>query len=196
MRILALACIAAVVLSFAGCGGSSGSATAGNDAPAGATSPVLGSKAPDFSLSTLDGKAVHLAELNVRGPVVVVQLRGWVGYQCPLCTKQVGDLVSRAAAFAAAGARVVLVYPGAADQLDANAKEFIAGKGFPDGFDFVTDPGLAFVSAWGLRWNAEGETAYPAAYVIDKQGIVKFAKVSDSHGGRASADEILAALGN
>ena len=195
MRALTRCFLAAFILSIAGCGGSGAVSVAGNDAAAVVASPVVGRKAPDFTLSTLDGEAVHLANLSPGAPVVVVQLRGWVGYQCPLCTKQVGDLVSRAAEFASAGARVVLVYPGAAQELNTQAKEFVTDKGLPDGFYFVTDPGLAFVTAWGLRWNADGETAYPAAFVIDAQGIVKFAKVSGSHGGRASADEILAALG-
>lgn len=190
-RILAtLVSCCALVLGISACG----AAPATNDAPKATSAPAQGSKAPDFTLNTLDGKAVHLAELNTGGPVVVVQLRGWVGYQCPLCTKQVGDLLSHAADFAAAKAQVVLVYPGPAENLDAPAKEFIKDTGLPEGFHFVLDPGMVFVSAWGLRWDAKGETAYPAAFVLDAQGIVKFAKVSNSHGGRASADEILAAL--
>jgi len=47
---------------------------------------------------------------------------------------------------------------------------------------------------YGLRWNAPNETAYPSTYVVDKQGKIVFAKTSKSHGGRASADEILKAL--
>ena len=197
MRTMTLCSLAALAFCIAGCGVSGGGAETEKSAPAPAiaASPALGSKAPDFSLSSLDGKVVQLSELSASGLVVVVQLRGWVGYQCPLCTKQVGDLVSRAAEIAAAGARVVLVFPGPAEQLDVHAKEFIADRRLPDGFYFVIDPGITFASSWGLRWEAKGETAYPATFVIDTQGIVKYAKVSDSHGGRASADEILAALG-
>jgi hypothetical protein len=28
------------------------------------------------------------------GPVVLVMLRGWPGYQCPFCTRQFGDDIS------------------------------------------------------------------------------------------------------
>jgi hypothetical protein len=79
--------------------------------------PAVGAKATDFTLNTLDGKAVTLSEINKSAPVVVVVLRGWNGYQCPLCNQQVGDLVSHSADLAAANAQVVLVYPGVADGL-------------------------------------------------------------------------------
>ncbi len=39
-----------------------------------------------------------------------------------------------------------------------------------------------------------GETAYPAAFVVDGSGKVRFAKVSRTHGGRAAAAEVLEAL--
>ena len=156
--------------------------------------PAVGAKAPDFTLNTLDGKAVTLSEINKSGPVVVVALRGWNGYQCPLCNQQVGDLASHGADLTAAGAQVVLIYPGVADGLADHAKEFNSGAGLPAGFHFVTDPNMAMITAWGLRWDEEGETAYPSAFVLDANGTVKFAKVSNSHGGRASSEEILATL--
>lgn len=184
-----VAIVAAVVLS--GCGGSGK-----NDGAAAPGAPKPGAMAPPLSLATLDGAKVELAALLNDGPAVIVQLRGWVGYQCPLCTRQVGDLIANADAFAAKKARVLLVYPGPADALDTHAREFITGNALPPHFLFLTDPGLAFVNAWGLRWDAPGETAYPAAFVVDTVGTVQYANVSNSHGGRAGASEILVALGN
>ena len=60
----------------------------------------VGDTAPDFTLNTLDGKAVKLSAENAREPVVLVMLRGWPGYQCPLCTRQVHDFVANADSFA------------------------------------------------------------------------------------------------
>jgi peroxiredoxin len=159
-----------------------------------ASVPQPGDNAPELALDSLDGNTVRLSELSKAGPVVVVQLRGWVGYQCPLCTRQVHDFIAHADALRKADATVVLVYPGSPDGLKQHAEDFIAGKGLPDNFRFVTDPGLKFVDAWGLRWNKTGETAYPATFVIDRHGVVRFAKVSHSHGDRATAKEVLAAL--
>ena len=58
----------------------------------------------------------------------------------------------------------------------------------------VTDPDYKFTEAYGLRWNAPRETAYPSTFVIDRKGTVRFAKVSKSHGDRSSAAEILKTL--
>ncbi|MDB5327241.1 MAG: bacteriocin [Phycisphaerales bacterium] len=158
------------------------------------TPPAVGDKAPDFTLDTLDAKTVRLSELTKTGPVVLLELRGWVGYQCPLCTKQVHDFVTQAAALHSAGAHVVLVYPGSGDDLKLHAEEFVTGKGLPEDFIFVVDPGLKFTSDWGLRWNKVKENSYPATFVIDKAGIVRFAKISHSHGDRALAQEVIKAL--
>jgi peroxiredoxin len=167
---------------------------AGAENRGGGGAAEVGDKAPALSLDTLDAKTVRLEELRKAGPVVVIELRGWVGYQCPICTKQVGEFIGRAGDFKKAGATVVLVYPGAPDKLKEHAADFISGKGLPDNFRFVTDPGLAFVNDWGLRWDKAGETAYPATFLVDTEGTVRFAKVSHSHGDRATAKEVLAAM--
>lgn len=57
-------------------------------------------------------KTAKLSELTKTGPVVLVVLRGYPGYQCPICTRQVADLRRNADEFAKLGAKVVLVYPG------------------------------------------------------------------------------------
>jgi peroxiredoxin len=156
--------------------------------------PAVGEKAPDFTLKTLDDKNVELAELLKTGPVVVIELRGWVGYQCPYCTKQTNDFISNAKGILDTGAKVVFVYPGDAEGLKEHAQEFISGKGMPEGFLFVTDPAKKFVTSWGLLWNKQGETAYPATFIVDKSGAIKFSKVSDNHGDRSTAAEVIAAL--
>lgn len=159
-----------------------------------AAAPKLGDKAADFELKTLDGASVQLSRLTVDGPVVVVVLRGYPGYQCPVCTAQVGDLIGKSKDIANAGARVVLIYPGPASQLESRASEFIAKAQLPPNFSFVIDPDYAFTNAYGLRWDQPMETAYPSTFVIDQKGVIRFAKVSRSHGGRARSSEILAAL--
>ena len=128
------------------------------------------------------------------GPAVLIELRGWVGYQCPLCTKQVHDFVAQADKFRKAGAHVVLIYPGPADKLKEHAEDFISGKGLPDDFAFVIDPDLKFVDGWHLRWEKAGENDFPATYIVDKGGVIRFAKVSHTHGDRATAAQVLDAL--
>lgn len=155
--------------------------------------PQIGAIAPDFSLKTLDGKSVKLSAETAKQTVVLIVLRGWPGYQCPLCTRQVHEFVAQADAFAGK-ARVIMVYPGPATDLQSHAKEFLGDSQWPNGFLFVTDPNFVFTQSYGLRWDAPSETAYPSTFVIDRKGAVQFVKVSKSHGGRASANEALAAL--
>jgi peroxiredoxin len=158
---------------------------------AAATPPAVGEKAPDFKLATPEGKRVRLSEVMSKGPVVLVVLRGYPGYQCPYCNRQVQDFIQKSQGFADAGARVVLVYPGPPQDLDAKAKEFLADKKLPENFDLVLDPGYEFTSSYGLRWDAPHETAYPSTFLIDRQGVIFFSKIVKEHGGRTTAAEIL-----
>ena len=159
-----------------------------------ASIPKVGDKAPEFTLKDLAGNAVTLSELQKKSTVVLVVLRGYPGYQCPICSIQIGSLMGKAKELKAANARVVLVYPGPADQLEERAREFTTSKTLPEGFYFVTDPGYRFTEAYGLRWDAPRETAYPSTFVIDPQGTVRFAVVSKTHGGRANIADVLNAL--
>lgn len=158
------------------------------------TVPKVGDRAPDFTLAQIDGNKLTLSTELKSGPVVLIVGRGWVGYQCPFCNRQFGDFLKAAADIEAAGARVVWVYPGPTDEVQKRAEEFAAGKSFPPNFRFVLDPNYAFTLSYGLRWDAPQETAYPSTFVIDRGGVVRYVLVSQSHGGRASAVDVVAEL--
>lgn len=165
--------------------GPSGGLRAGENAP-----PKPGAVAPDFSLKTPDGRAVRLHEVTARGATVLVVLRGYPGYQCPICTQQVGELLSREGDLRAAGGQVLLVYPGAPDR----AREFLKARPLPGHFTLVLDPDYRFLRQYGLRWEAPNETAYPSTFVLDPQNRVRWSIVSKSHGGRARIADVLGAL--
>jgi thioredoxin-dependent peroxiredoxin len=159
--------------------------------------PAVGDPAKDFELEILSatgGETVKLSKLTANGPVVLVVMRGYPGYQCPICTQQFGDLLGKANSFKKAGARVVCVYPGPSDKLRENAAQFVRGKDYPEHFRILLDPDYKFTNLYGLRWNARNETAYPSTFVVDRAGKITFAKVSTTHGGRAKTDDILNAL--
>jgi peroxiredoxin len=158
--------------------------------------PTVGDKAVDFTLKTLDDQSAGLRELTSAGNVVLVVLRGWPGYQCPICDRQVHDFIAAASAFSTAKTRLIFVYPGPADDLKAHAAEFKSWKGkqWPSEFLYVLDPDYSLVNAYHLRWDAPKETAYPSTFVIDGQGVVRFAKVSHTHSNRTKASDVLAEL--
>lgn len=158
------------------------------------TTPAVGEKAPDFTLSTPEGKSIRLSEETAKGPVVLVVLRGYPGYQCPLCNQQAHDFLKNAQGFLDARVRVILVYPGPPENLGSRASEFLADKKLPAHFSLLLDPDYQFTNAYGLRWDAPKETAYPSTFLLDQKGIVFFAKISKTHGGRTKAGELLEIL--
>ncbi len=159
-----------------------------------ASRPTVGSRARNFKLKTVPGEEIELTAMMKKGPVVLLMLRGFPGYQCPYCTTQVGEFMSRIKDFQAAGANIIAVYPGPAEGLAEHANEFVRGKNLPDNFYLVLDPDYSFTSLYGLRWNAPNETSYPSTFLIDRSGVVRFAKISSTHGDRAGADSLLEAL--
>ena len=157
-----------------------------------AQTPAVGAKAPDFTLSTPTGKSVQMSkEIQGHGLVLVV-LRGFPGYQCPFCVKQVHDFIDHAADFQAKNTRVLLVYPGPPGELDDHAKDFLAKQAeLPANIVLVTDPDYKVTNLYGLRWDMPHETAYPSTFVLDKKGMISFEKISHSHGDRLSAQDAL-----
>jgi peroxiredoxin len=152
----------------------------------------VGAKAPNFTLSTPTGKAVTMSDEQGGHYLVLVILRGFPGYQCPYCVKQVHDFVDHASDFKAKDARVLLVYPGPPADLDQHAKEFLEKQAeLPSNVVLVTDPDYKVTNLYGLRWDAPHETAYPSTFILDRKGMVAFEKISHSHGDRLSAQDAL-----
>lgn len=159
-----------------------------------AAPPAMGDKAPEFTLSNMQGSKMKLSDFTAKSAVVLVVLRGYPGYQCPYCTRQIQEFVSNAEAFKKQGVNVVFIYPGPPDDLPGKAAESAAGKQLPENFTLLLDPGYEFTNLYNLRWDAPKETAFPSTFLINREGKVFFAKISNSHGGRTSAAEILDAL--
>ena len=158
--------------------------------------PTVGAKAPNFTLATPEGSQVTLDGLLKKGPVVLIVLRGYPGYQCPYCQRQAHDFETNAGQFAAKGAELLLVYPGQAINLTQHAQEFLKqSQDLPPNFHLVIDPDFAVTNLYGLRWNAPAETAYPSTFLLDRKGVITYRKISREHGDRTTAAEVLAELG-
>ncbi|MDB4445695.1 peroxiredoxin family protein [bacterium] len=157
--------------------------------------PEIGQRVPDFELPLVgQNKFLNLRDEYHNGAVVVIVLRGYPGYQCPICKNQFNAVINRAKALASETKRVILVYPGKTDQLDKQSKRFLGSRKLPHPITVVRDDDMQMVDNWGLRWQARNQTAYPATFLIDQNGRVAWKKVSSSHAGRSTVEEILRAL--
>ena len=159
-----------------------------------AASPAVGERAPDFQLTAVDGQKLRLSETTPKGPVVLLVLRGYPGYQCPFCNRQVQAFIREATRLTSAGAQVVMVYPGPPEGLEKHAAEFLSEKPLPAGFHLLIDPDYQFTTLYGLRWEAPRETAYPSTFLIDRNGFIVFTKIVKAHGGRTTPQELLDVL--
>lgn len=155
---------------------------------------AIGEKAKDFTLNTIQGDEVDLNKIKGNKSVVLVVLRGWVGSQCPVCSRQLGSFIAEAEKLNELGASVVFIYPGPSAELQEKAKAFSKDFEMPDNFYFALDPDYSMINKYGLRWDAPKETAYPSTFIIDKNSKIVFSKISKTHGGRAKIDEVLAEL--
>ena len=158
--------------------------------------PKVGDEAAAFTLQSIGGETVALKDLTGDGPVVLAVLRGYPGYQCPICSRQVRELINNNQKFDEAGAQVAMVYPGPSDQLQTRAEEFLGNQALPENFTLLLDPDYEFTNAYNLRWDAPQETSYPSTFVLGPDGVVRYAKVSMTHGDRAPVAEVLKALGS
>ena len=156
--------------------------------------PAIGDKAQEFELPKVDGTKVKLKDALQDGPVVLMVLRGFPGYQCPLCTAQVGTFLNKAKDFADLKTKIILVYPGPEKNLAQRAQEFLKDTKLLENVEFLLDPDYVFTNAYQLRWDQPKETAYPSTFVIDPEQKIVFVKISKTHGDRSKVADVLKAI--
>ncbi|MBV8749674.1 MAG: TlpA family protein disulfide reductase, partial [Candidatus Eremiobacteraeota bacterium] len=119
--------------------------------------PVVGQPAPPFTLKTVDGKGVRLADF--RGKTLVVNV--W-GSWCPPCRLETPDLIAEANAGASRG----VVFLGVDTTESAGVVHaFVAAKGiaYPQA---VTTSTSEFAKAYDIR-------NYPTTLVIGPDGVLR-----------------------
>lgn len=172
-----------------------------------ARAPKVGDRAPDFTLHDQLGRQVSLAGERAQGPVVLIFYRGaW----CPYCNIMLRTYGLRSADFSRRGARLVAVSPQTPDNSLTMAEKH--GLEFP----VLSDVGGEVIGAYGLEYDVEGQAREllaatgtdvakyngeggwilpaPAVFVIDREGIVRFAGVNGDYTQRVEPDEALTAL--
>jgi len=137
-----------------------------------------GQPLPDFSAVHEDGSEVRSADLRGHPTVILFVRGGW----CPFCSKQVEEITSHYNDINSLGAKLVFITP---KPLGTTRR---VGDFYKVEFDFWLDDSLAIARSLGLLltdgvpkdWAKEyGHDAFwPAALVVDAEGIIRYSKVS------------------
>jgi peroxiredoxin len=153
---------------------------------------LIGRPAPGFELSDTRGIRRKLAELRADGPVVLVF---YFGYHCNHCVSQLFDLNEEIARFHELGAEVVAI---SADAPELTSRRFARYGAFA--FPVLSDPDKEVAKAYGVYTPAsdgKAESLDHATFVIDRDGIVRWAQQSDApfNGSRTLLYEVARAAG-
>jgi antitoxin component YwqK of YwqJK toxin-antitoxin module/peroxiredoxin len=166
--------------------------------------PFVGKPLPFTEVYGADGQVFDLKNLQGDRNVVVVILIGFEGQVCIYCIEQTYALKQFAGDFDSLDTDVLIVYPGDANRLeifkDSYAmameslramKEDEAGDYQDDiPFQMAFDADTRMVKALGI----EGHLADPSVFVIDKQGIVRYAFIGVDKANRAPVKKVVEVL--
>jgi peroxiredoxin len=166
----------------------------------------VGDHAPDFKLANAAGKTVKLYELTARGPVIITWYRGgW----CPYCNIALRGFHKALPEIRAAGATLVALSPETPDNTLSTAE-----KNDLD-FEVISDPGNRVAHAYGVAYKIpkiiaeqfkgrldlakhngddSGELPLGATYVVDHEGVIRYAFVDADYRARAEPSAVLAVL--
>ncbi|MCB9847706.1 MAG: AhpC/TSA family protein [Phycisphaeraceae bacterium] len=169
----------------------------------------VGDTAPDVSVMTTDGESVSLSSMYRDKPLVVTFYRGgW----CPYCNKALKGWAGRFDDLTEAGGRFIAVTPekpedaqNTMDKADAGYRVFIdpqgdVGKAFRVQFELDASTQKKYMG-YGIdlsKSNANGrwELPAPATFVIDTDGVVRYAHAEWDYrtDHRADPDEVIEAV--
>ncbi|MGH1554781.1 peroxiredoxin-like family protein [Streptomyces sp. L7] len=162
---------------------------------------------PALQPPSATGQTLALDDLLAEGPVVLTFYRGaW----CPYCNIALRSLQQHHAAITARGARLVAVSPQIPDEsLTLTEKHALT-------FDVLSDLGSDTAKQYGLAFDLPDDLAavydklgfdlqrvndghprtlpLPATYVIDRDGMIRWAFVDTDYTTRAEPADVLAAL--
>ncbi|WP_329224385.1 peroxiredoxin-like family protein [Streptomyces canus] len=168
---------------------------------------TVGAQAPRFTLPSATGQSLALDDLLTDGPVVLTFYRGaW----CPYCNLALRSLQQHHEAITARGARLVAVSPQIPDEsLTLTEKHDLA-------FDILSDIGSDTAKQYGLAVDLPDDLAtvydklgfdlqrvngghprtlpLPATYVINRDGVIRWAFVNTDYTTRAEPADLLDAL--
>jgi len=166
----------------------------------------VGDKAPNFTLKNALGKEVALADYLKKGPVVLTWYRGgW----CPYCNLTLQRLQEELPNFNAAGANLLALTPEVPDKsMSTKEKHDLQfevlsdvqnkiGKEYGIIYKLTDAVAESYQKSFGLHeFNGDESNELPlaATYVIDTNGIIRYAFLDAEYRNRAEPSEIIEVL--
>lgn len=165
-----------------------------------------GDTVPMFELPDASGNTVRLAEILAKGPAIISFYRGaW----CPFCNLELRALQREIEAVAHAGATLVAISPNTPDEslslMDENELTFPvlsdADNAVAKHFNLVYEMEEGLVEFYRdigrdidkMNGSDKWELPVPATYVVDQQGVIRYAFVDLNHRVRAEPADVVAA---
>ena len=147
-----------------------------------AEAPAVGQAAPDFQLTTLDGKPFSLASAAKENKAVVLM---WISTQCPYSNAYNAQMKEMANAYASKGVLFVGINSNKtedADKVIAHAKK--NGHTFP----ILKDPSNKIADLYDAQRT-------PEVYVVDSTGKLRYhGRITENHEDAASSPDLKNAL--
>jgi peroxiredoxin len=148
----------------------------------------VGEVAPAAVLRTQTGGPLDLRSAYAQGPTLLIFYRGgW----CPFCSAHLGEIAMMEDELQALGVRVLAVSPDRPERLLAAVEDRQLG------YQLLSDSDMSFTRSFGLAFTVDDETVQryagsrsdlqeasghdhhqlpvPAVYLIDTDGIIRFA---------------------
>ncbi len=166
----------------------------------------VGDRAPDFTLPNADGDDARLSDLLADGPVVIVWYRGgW----CPYCNLTLEAYHKALPEIEALGATLVAISPELPDRavatMNQNDLDFLVLSDVGNrvageyGVVFTLTPQVheIYNRAFGFdAHNGEttGELPLATTYVIDRDGVIRYAFLDPDYTKRAEPGDVVEAL--
>jgi peroxiredoxin len=153
----------------------------------------VGQPAPDFSLTDVDGRTFRLSDFHNKKKVVLIFV---YGATCMFCTGQIANLRLQIPEFEAQGTQVLVVEANDSYRMQAT----LEGARIPPSdrsIALLSDSAHVVAATYGVAMQMSHIEWLnrPSTFLIDRQGILRKAYLSDSPGDRPWGRTLIEAAG-
>jgi peroxiredoxin len=145
-----------------------------------AQSPIsVGTKVVNAQLYDMEGKTIALENILENKITVIIFYRGsW----CPFCNTHLSDLQGIEKSLKKKEVQLIAITPESWEKLnETKVKNFTK-------YPLYSDPDFEAISGFGIR---SGNVPIPSAFIIDKEGIVRFVHANPDYKQRIDANTLL-----